>query len=232
MEGVPGYVSVSFILTTFLAIGFLFYAIKQTTLETTAAKIVVAATTFWLMFTGILAISGFYLETRGFPPRFTFVPIPALIFIAFLFVFYRTSFIGKLPLQLLTMLHIVRIPVEIILWLLYENGQIPEVMTFEGRNFDILAGISAPIIAWLAFRSGKVNRRLLIIWNFVCLALLANIVVTAILSLPTDFQTFGLEQPNRGVLNFPYIWLPAIVVPIVIFAHAASIWKIFKNNVT
>ncbi len=228
IENIPGYVSITFIITTFLTVGFLFYAIKQTVFDTVAAKITVAAIAFWLFFTAILAIGGFYLITTGIPPRFALAPVPALAFIAFLFIFFRTSFIEKLSLKVLTILHIVRIPVEIVLWWLFLSGAIPEIMTFEGRNFDILAGITAPIIYFLAFRGKQTNRPLLIVWNIVCVLLVTNIVATAIFSLPTTFQQFGLDQPNQAVLYFPYIWLPAIVVPIVYFAHFASLWQLFK----
>lgn len=230
IETVPGYVSVTFILTTFLTVGFLFYAIKQTVFETVAAKIVITAIAFWLIFTAVLALGGFYLNVGGFPPRFAFAPLPALLFIIFLFVFFRRNFIENLPLRILTLLQVVRIPVEIVLWWLFQNGLVPEIMTFEGRNFDILAGITAPVVFWLAFRNGKTNRPLLIGWNIACLILVTNIVTTAILSLPTSFQQFGIDQPNRGVLYFPYIWLPAIIVPIVLFSHFASLWQLLKRQ--
>ncbi|TAH22438.1 MAG: hypothetical protein EAZ08_00730 [Cytophagales bacterium] len=49
-----------------------------------------------------------------------------------------------MPLKNLIYLNIVRIPVEIILFWLFVNKAIPELMTFEGRNLDIIAGITAP----------------------------------------------------------------------------------------
>jgi hypothetical protein len=230
MDSLPAYISVTFILTTFLTIGFLFYAIKQTVVATQATKIVATAIAFWLFFTAILATGGFYLNTTGTPPNFVFAPVPSLLFITFLFIFYRKDFIEKLPLKTLTILQVIRVPVEIVLFLLYQNGKIPQIMTFEGRNFDVLAGLTAPIIFWLAFRKRKINRPILILWNLTCLFLVSNIVITAILSLPTAFQQFGLDQPNIAVLYFPYIWLPAIVVPIVLFAHLVSLWQLFFSS--
>ena len=103
-------------------------------------------------------------------------------------------------------------------------------MTFEGRNFDILAGITAPLIAWLAFRGGKINRPLLIVWNIFALILLINIVVNAVLSFPSPFQQFAFEQPNLAVLYFPFQWLPSVIVPIVLFSHLASLWQLFKTD--
>ncbi len=230
IEGIPPYISISFIVTTFAAIGLLFFAIKQSVPESAAAKIVAVGISFWLFFTAILSLGGFYLDTAGFPPRVVSAPFTALLFILLLFVFFRNSLVGRLPLKLLTLVHIVRIPVEIVLWWLYRNGQIPEIMTFQGLNFDILAGLSAPLIYLLAFRKQQVNTTLLIGWNIICLMLLINIVVIAIFSLPTEFQKFGLSQPNKAVLHFPYIWLPAIVVPIVLFAHLSSLYQLFRKD--
>jgi hypothetical protein len=103
-------------------------------------------------------------------------------------------------------------------------------MTFEGRNFDILSGLTAPIIFWLVFRQGKINRLLLLVWNFLALGLLINIVVNAFLSFPFAFQQFAFDQPNRAVLYFPFVWLPTVVVPLVLFCHLASIWQLLSNG--
>ena len=231
MENLPWYISVTFIVTTFLTVGFFLFAIRQTVFETISAKIFSFLLAFWLIFQAIFGIGGFYLKTDVVPPRLLlFGVFPAFLIIILYFVFARKSFIEKLPLKILTLLHIIRIPVEIVLFWLFEQKMIPQLMTFEGRNFDILSGITAPIIYWLAFRSGKTNRPLLIIWNIFALGLLINIVINAILSFPFPFQQFAFDQPNRAVLYFPYVWLPTIIVPIVLFAHLISLWQLRKSN--
>ncbi len=103
-------------------------------------------------------------------------------------------------------------------------------MTFEGRNFDILSGLTAPVVYWLGFRGGKIKRPLLIIWNILALGLLINIVATAILSFPCPFQQMAFDQPNRGVLYFPFIWLPTVVVPLVLFSHLISLWRLLTDR--
>jgi hypothetical protein len=133
-------------------------------------------------------------------------------------------------LQALTFLSIIRVPVEFVLLRLYQSGKVPQLMTFEGRNFDILSGLSAPLVAWLAFRRGQVKRQLLIAWNVLACGLLLNIVVNAILSLEGPLQRFAFEQPNRGVLYFPFIWLPAIIVPIVFVSHVINLWHLLKQR--
>jgi hypothetical protein len=99
-------------------------------------------------------------------------------------------------------------------------------MTFEGRNFDILSGITAPIIAYWCFKSQKPKYKILLLWNFICLGLLINIVINGLLSAPLPFQQFAFDQPNVALMYFPFVWLPCCVVPIVLISHLASIRKI------
>ena len=119
-------------------------------------------------------------------------------------------------------------PVEVVLFWLFINKTIPELMTFEGRNFDILAGITTPVIAYLGFRKTGTNRPLLLIWNFVCLGLLINIVVNALFSAPTPIQKFAFDQPNIAILYFPFSWLPTFIVPIVLLGHFISIKQLLN----
>lgn len=231
MENLPGYVSVTFVLTTFLTVGFLVYAVRQAIFKTKIAKILIFLIPVWLVFQAILSLSGFYLVTDSLPPRlFSVAVLPAFALIILLLVFERNNFVARLSLKTLTLLHVIRIPVEIVLLWLFLSGKVPQLMTFEGRNFDILSGLTAPIVAWLAFRNGKTNRPLLIVWNFFALLLLINIVVNAFLSIPSPIQQFAFDQPNRAVLYFPFIWLPAAVVPIVLFSHLASLWQLLRND--
>ncbi len=229
MDALPAYVSIVFILTTFATVGFLVYSIKSVGIELLPSRILIFVLPLWIFFQAALALGGFYQETATFPPRiFSFGVLPALLLIIVYFVFFRDTFVGRLPLEILTFLHIVRIPVEIVLYWLFLGGQVPELMTFEGRNFDIVSGILAPVVFFAAFRGGETKRGLLIAFNVVGLVLLANIVGTAIVSLPSPIQMAAFDQPNRAVRFFPYIWLPTIVVPIVFFAHLSSLWKLIR----
>jgi hypothetical protein len=106
---------------------------------------------------------------------------------------------------------------------------VPQIMTFEGSNPDILSGITAPLAVLLFFRNGKIKRYGLLIWNLICLGLLTNIVVIAALSAPTKLQQFAFEQPNLAIAEFPFVWLPGIVVPLVFFAHLVSIYLLLKK---
>ncbi len=231
MESLPGYVSIVFILTTFAAVAFLLQSIKAVGLRRLPSRILLFLLPLWIFFQAILATGGFYQNENMVPPRlFLFGVLPALLLIISYFLFFRSSLVELLPLRLLTLVHIVRIPVEVVLLWLFLGGLIPQVMTFEGRNFDILSGILAPIIYLIAFWGGRTRRWLLIGFNVLGLILLANIVSIAIMSLPSPLQQIAFDQPNRAVLFFPYIWLPTIVVPIVLFAHLSSLWNLLTER--
>jgi hypothetical protein len=120
------------------------------------------------MFHGALAVSGFYLTTDEMPPRIAMYGVwPAGLLIVTYFIFFRRSFIERLPLRLLTLPHTVRIPVELTLLWLYLGGQVPRMMTFEGWNFDILSGILALVAYFVAFRGNKVNNKVLVAFNII-----------------------------------------------------------------
>jgi len=230
IEGLPLYIPAVFFLTTLLTVWFLFSAAKQAGEGTTAYRIFVFAFPFWMLLTGYLATTEFYRYPEAMPPRVAaFGVLPSILFIGLFFVVFR-GFIGKLPLKTLTLLHVVRIPVELVLLWLYKAGQVPVHMTFEGWNFDILSGITAVLVYFLAFRNYKINPWPLIAWNLLALGLLANIVTIAVLSFRSPMQQLAFEQPNVGVTYLPFIWLPAIVVPAVLFSHLAALFQLVVDN--
>jgi hypothetical protein len=231
IDSLPFYVTVVFVLTTLLTIGFLFRSFRDIRLPRMAPALLIFLIPFWMFLTAWLAMGGFYEQFQYVPPRLAiFGVFPALVLIALYFILFRRSFIERLSLPVLTLLHVIRVPVELVLLCLFRFGFIPQIMTFEGRNFDILSGLTAPLVFWMAFRGGRINKPLLIGWNLITLGLLANIVIIAILSAPTPMQKFGFEQPNVGVVHFPFIWLPTIIVPIVLFAHLASLLQVSRRT--
>lgn len=106
---------------------------------------------------------------------------------------------------------------------------IPQRMTFEGLNWDILSGISAVILMTMYFKH-ILSTKGVVIWNFVALLLLMAIICLAILSVPSPFQLFDFDQPNIAVLYYPFTWLPAVVVPIVLLSHLLIFKKLITNK--
>ncbi len=203
--------------------------LRATPSKTVAGGII----TGWLVVQGLVAGTGFYTETDALPPRIALALLPPAGFILALFLMKPgRAWMDRLDLRALILLHVVRVPVEFGLHALHADGLVPQLMTWDGRNFDIFSGATAPLIALLAFRGGTVNKALLIGWNLLCLALLVNVVFHGVLSVPTPFQRFGFDQPNTGMLRFPYVWLPAFIVPVVLLAHLATLRRLFRSGST
>jgi hypothetical protein len=235
IENLPTYISLIFGLTTVATLVLFFWTVKNSNSPTTqenSTKIIIGLT-LWLIVQAVLTLKNIYnSDTNSFPPKILLLGIlPATLTIIVLFAAQKgRQFIDNLPLTHLTYLNIVRVPVELVLFWLFLNKVVPELMTFEGRNFDIVSGITAPIIAYFGLTKRKIGKRLILAWNFICLGLLINIVANAFLSAPTPIQKFAFEQPNIAILYFPFSWLPTFVVPIVLFGHLTSIRQLLKTK--
>lgn len=217
MNTLPSYIGWLFGITTILTV-FIFYKATRNSLTTLVVILC------WMALQTLIGISGFYTITNTMPPRFfLLLGLPVLLIITLFITKSGLRFIDSLNLKALTMLHVVRIPVELVLFCLFSNSTIPQLMTFEGRNFDILSGLTAPIVYYFGFVKSKLNKAAMLTWNLICLGLLFNIVINAVLSAPFPFQKFAFEQPNIALLYFPFVWLPCCIVPIVLFVHLASI---------
>ncbi len=224
MENLPLYVSIVFILTTVLA-GFIFYKAANN------SKKILVVLLSWLIFQAVIGLSGFYKITSNVPPRFILLVLPPLICIIGLFATSRgRRFIDNLDAGRLTIMQIIRIPVELVLFWLFVSKAVPKLMTFEGRNFDILSGLTAPFVFYFGFVNKRIHRGIILAWNIICLGLLLNIVANAILSAPFPFQKFAFDQPDIAVLYFPFVWLPCCVVPLVLFSHLVIIRRMLRSQ--
>lgn len=227
IENLPLYVVLVFIITTLATLLVVLYAGKQVIQRQATWWLIGGGLALWSALQAFLALNGFYLDTASLPPRVpVFAILPALAGVLLLFVLPTRRAILTLPLRTLTWVHTVRIPVELVLWWLFLYGQVPRLMTFAGSNMDIVAGISAPLAVLWAFQGGKLKANLLLGWNVLGIALLLNVFIPAILSQPYPIQRLAFEQPNRAVVYFPFIWLPALIVPLILFCHVASIGQI------
>jgi len=219
----PPWLSLLFGLTTALGAGLFYLAARR---SGRALAVVLA----WLLVQSALSLSGFYTVTTSMPPRLLFaLGPPLLLLLSRLATARGRALLASLRLDVLTLLHVVRLPVELGLYGLYLHRAVPRIMTFEGGNWDILMGLSAPLVYWLV-RRRLLGRGALLAWNVLGLALLANIVVVAVLSAPSPVQRLAFAQPNVALLHFPFGWLPAVLVPLVLLAHVAALRQLLAKN--
>ena len=237
IQNLPSYIAVFFALTTLVTLLLFYWAIKNSSEEIIRKKsvVIVLGLLVWLVIQAIITLKGLYnTNTNAVPPKLLVLGIlPPMLTIILLFATTKgRRFVDSLPLKNITYINVVRVAVELVLLLLFLNKAVPQLITFEGRNFDTISGITAPLVAWFGFTKGKLSRMFLLGWNFICLALLANVVVYALLSAPFPTQQFAFDQPNIAILNFPFSWLPTFVVPVVLFGHLTSIRQLIKAKKT
>ena len=107
----------------------------------------------------------------------------------------------------------------------------PVQMSYSGRNFDIISGITALALGgWLA--TGHSSRRLVAAWNTLGVLLLANILIVALLSAPTPFRVFMNEPANVWITHAPWVWLPTVMVFAALFGHVAVYRRLVSEGAT
>lgn len=188
---------------------------------------IISVAAIWLVLVSIASLSGFTGNFKVFPANaMPMLLIPLITMIILLFTSDMKTLATHLNLKVLTQLQVFRVLVEIVLWLLFIQNLLPVQMTFEGRNFDILAGLTA-IMASSYFVK---NKTWMIAWNIFGLLLLINIVVIALLSMPTPFRVFHNEPANTIVTQFPYVFLPTFLVPLAYILHFISLKKLLTKS--
>ena len=163
----PLYINIVFIITTLLTV-FLFYRAANRSITT------LTVITGWMLVQAGLAFSGFYTVTDTFPPRFALIAVPAIVFIIILFLVPagRKDLDGLDP-RTMTILHIVRIPVELTLYWLFLNKAVPDIMTFAlvtiGLFSELLSQQTAKQAAWRGWCFGTGLWAAGVWWLFVSL---------------------------------------------------------------
>lgn len=173
----------------------------------------------WLVVTGVLSSTARLHDFTARPPL-----LPVLIVLSFVVVYFGSYFsapsklIESPGLAWLIGLQVFRLAVEIFLDLGMRAGFVPVQMTLEGRNWDVLTGLTALPLAWLVAKN-KAPKWLIYGWNIMGLALLLNVMTIAALSMPTPIRHFHNEPANTFVAYFPYVWLPTYLVQVAWMSH-------------
>jgi hypothetical protein len=191
----------------------------------------------WITTIGALSIFGFFNKFDTVPPRFFFILAPVILLLLFTTKSkaVRPIFLS-VPQTWLIGIQSFRIVMELILFILAKQHIAPELMTWDGRNFDIFIGLTAPLIVYSCFTLNifkpSIRNEIVLIWNFLGIALLGNVVINGFLATPTIFQTIQTVPENTFIGSFPYSWLPGFVVPTALFFHIMSIRKCLTDQST
>ncbi|MDG3002300.1 hypothetical protein [Paludisphaera mucosa] len=188
-----------------------------------------AAMVVWLAATAALARSGVLADWSAFPPRWPLLPLTALgTFVALSSTDTFRRLLAATPVWRPVALQTFRVAVELAFWRLHAEGVAPVQVTFEGRNFDALVGLSAPFVA-AGIASGWIGPRATIAWNLFGLAMLANAIATVATSSPGPLHLAWPGEPFAAIAAWPVVWIPALLAPVGIFLHVVSIRQAFAR---
>lgn len=182
----------------------------------------------WLVLLGLLSFGGFFREFSTLPPRILIAIIPPIVLTIWLM--FSESFgniLRVIPLSWPIYIQSFRILMELFLWMGYQGGFVPEQMTFEWLNHDIIVGITAPMAGFVFFGRNRYRRFEAIIWNIFGIILLAIIVFISTVSTPSPLRIFMNDPANTFMAEFPYIFIPGFIVPFALAMHLFSLRQLF-----
>ena len=185
----------------------------------------------WTGLLVVLSYSGFFSDFSLLPPRpalAMLIPLPLIL--AVTFSKKGTELLQSVPPHWIIWMQSFRIAVELLLLVAFINEKLPVQMTFEGRNFDILTGILALPVGYVLSKGKSYAPKLAIAFNIIGVLLLINILVVAVLSMPTPIRYFMNEPANTLVARFPYILLPGVLVPIAYTMHIFSLRQLLARE--
>lgn len=161
------------------------------------------------------------LDFQALPPR---IPLLALATVGLGVALGRTARLrarlAEVPLWWAIAAQVFRAPLELALFALHRAGEVPQQLTFAGRNFDLLVGLSAPAVAWLVARR-RLGPRAVAAWNALGAASLVNVVGVAISSAPGPLHGAWPGEPFTLVQRWPFVLLPTLLVPLAALGHLA-----------
>lgn len=184
----------------------------------------------WLALLGALAAEGFFQDFSAAPARLPTVLVLTLAAGLLMLPTHGTRhFLAVLPPEQFVYAQSFRVIMEVILWSLAVQGRAPYLITIEGRNFDLLVGLTAVPIALMAVVRRAWPNTAAQLWNVAGIVILANTVIQAQLALPTPYRVFQTQPSTAFLGTFPYIWLPGFLVPLAFWLHAASLMQLARR---
>lgn len=186
----------------------------------------------WQIFIFRLSSTDF-LKSYDFPPRFAIAfIIPSFIFTGiFLYRSRNKNWIKSIPEQWIIYFQSFRILVEILFVFSVVQGIFNYQVTIEGYNFDMIFAFTAPIIAFLVYNKNVLSRKILIVWNYLGLSVLASVIFLFLTSVYKP-EIYGSELPLLPLesMTYPYVLIAGFLMPAAVLLHILSILQLKEEK--
>lgn len=222
-------------LTILTAVFLVFIGFKAISVTSQSAKkhkaILVSSMVLWHVFILLLSSSDI-LKSYEFPPRFAIAFIlPSFLFTGvFLYRNRNKEWLKSIPEHWIVYFQSFRVLVEILFLLALKKGIFNYHVTLEGYNFDMIFAITAPLIAYSFYNKNLLSRKVVLLWNYLGLTVLASVIFLFITSIYHP-QMYGSELSLLPLNSFgyPYVLIAGFLMPAAVFLHVLSIFQLRSN---
>jgi hypothetical protein len=133
--------------------------------------------------------------------------------------------LDSISLSLLVGVNVIR-TFGVIFLLLYAAGRLPAPFATVAGWGDILIGLTAVPVAWLAYKKGVGAHSAVMIWNTLGLLDLIAAVGLGVTSSPGPLQMIFAE-PGAGIMTtLPWLLIPGFLVPLLASTHLAVFYRL------
>ena len=220
-----GYITLTLVTIIFLLI-IGFKAIYSTSTNPKKDKIIlIFGLAIWHLFILFLSSTN-VLKSYEFPPRFAIAfIIPSFIFTGFFLYHSRNKkWIHEIPQHWIVYFQSFRIVVETLFVFSVAQGIFNYHVTIEGYNFDMIFAFTAPIVAYAVYSKQWFSKKIVLIWNYVGLGVLASVIFLFMTAVYKP-EIYGSDIPliPLEAFTYPYVLIAGFLMPVAVFLHVLSI---------
>lgn len=95
----------------------------------------------------------------------------------------------------------------------------------------MIFALTAPIIAFLVYNINVLSRKILIVWNYLGLLILASVIYLFLSSIYKP-EIYGSELPLLPLkaFTYPYVLIAGFLMPTAVFLHILSIIQLKEEE--
>jgi len=110
------------------------------------------------------------------------------------------------------------------------GGEFPEYFAYFIGIPDMLFGLSALFVGYIAYR-GTLSHRSLLIWHLIGASIIALPAAPLLqMGLPGAIQIFTSEPTAQALLQFPMVIAPSLIVPWFLLFNLMIIWRSLETS--
>lgn len=157
------------------------------------------------------------------------VPVIAAVLLAIYLPRLKAA-IRAVPLSALIGVNTVRL-LGVMFVLLYLFGRLPAPFAPTAGYGDIAIGLTAPFVAWMAWRQARGWRAIAWLWNTLgLLDLLAAVGLAVVTTDGSPVQLIFTTPSTATMTALPWILIPAFLVPLLMLTHFAVFDRLWRTG--